>query len=61
MIYTELAHFEEEASILKHELESSEGKKTAQAKALEKSNKLMKQEKEDLQRVSSLCLYKTIC
>ena len=49
-LIAEFAQFEEEATILKKELESTEGKKAAQAKALEKSNKLIKQEREDLQR-----------
>lgn len=52
LCFSEFAQFEEEATILKQELESTEGKKIAQAKALEKSNRLLKQEKEDLQKVN---------
>ena len=44
----------EEAFAIRRELETLEGDKSAKVKMLEKSNKLMKQEKEDTHHVSAL-------
>ena len=48
----EMTELREKIVTLRSDLDSSETKKSAQAKALEKTNRVLKQEKTDLHRVS---------
>ena len=56
----ESGELEQELGTVRADLEAAESKKTSQVKALEKSGKQLRQEKEDLHRVRAHChlLYK---
>lgn len=51
-LFSELSNLEAEVVGLKQELEVTESKKSAHSKAIDKSNKLLKQEKDEMQKVT---------